>query len=136
MFGGKFVSGFGAVEELGVVSQVSEEDGSVAKVGFDLREVIEHIHRDKGFVVFGKNVGELVHGRRIIRAHTQRFAVGGGTFFVLFVQAVNITQVNQEVDFFGVGGIAFANHGNSAFKIVERDVRFGKLVHNANVFFV
>ncbi len=136
LFCRKFVGRFGAVVKFGVVGEVPEENRRIAEVGLDLRQVVEHVHRDKRLIVFGKDIGQLVHGRCVVGANAQRLAVGGGAFFVSLVQAVHVAQVNKEVDFFGMRGIAFADNGYGAVKIVERDVRFRKLVDDANVFLV
>ena len=98
-----------------------------------MRDVVEHVHGNERLVVFGKDVGQFVHGGGIVGADAQRFAVGTGALFVFFVQAVNVAQVNEEVDFVRMGGIAFADYGDRTVVVVERDVRFGKLVDDADV---
>ena len=98
-----------------------------------MRNAVEHIHGNEGLVIFGEDIGQLVHGGRVVGTDSQGFAVGPGAFLEFLVQAVDIAQVHKEVDFVGMGRIAFADYRHGAVEIFERDVRLGKLVHDADV---
>ena len=83
LFGGKFVGGFGAIEELGVVCEVPEEDGGVAKIGLDLREIVDFSNLSWGNYFYIAAMGYKWRDGRIVNVPLSfgRIVIAGDTAF-------------------------------------------------------